>query len=102
VKCQLITGHLYKLGLDKILRCSMLDHERPDILLECHNGVVGGHIGRKETSKKVLQERLWWPIVFKDAKDYARACDICQQVGNPSHRDELPLHPIRALEAFDK
>jgi hypothetical protein len=44
---QLIVGQLYKLGLDNILQCCVLDHERPDILWECHSGVAGGHIGRK-------------------------------------------------------
>jgi hypothetical protein len=79
---QLIVGQLYKLGLDNILRCCVLDHERPDILWECHSGVVGGHIGGKETTRKILQEGLWWPTVFKYAKEYAWACDVCQRVGN--------------------
>jgi hypothetical protein len=47
---QLIAGHLYKLGLDNILRHCVLDHERSYILWECHSGVAGGHIGGKETS----------------------------------------------------
>jgi hypothetical protein len=45
---------------------------------------------------------LWWATLFKDAKDYARSCDTCQRVGKPSHRDELPLQPVRALQAFEK
>jgi len=41
VDYQLIVGQLYKLGLelDNILRRCVLDHERQDILWECHNGV---------------------------------------------------------------
>ena len=46
---QLIAGQLYKLGLDGILRRCVLDHERQDILWECHNGVAGGHVGGKAT-----------------------------------------------------
>jgi hypothetical protein len=56
----------------------------------------------KETARKILQVGLWWPTMFKYAKEYAWACDVCQRVGNPSHHDELPLHPIRALQAFEK
>jgi hypothetical protein len=52
---QLIAGQLYKLGLDNILRRCVLNHERQDILWECHNGVVGGHVGGKATAQKVLQ-----------------------------------------------
>jgi hypothetical protein len=46
---QLIVGKLYKLGLDSILWRCVLDHERQYILWECHNGVVGGHVGGKAT-----------------------------------------------------
>jgi transposase InsO family protein len=98
----LIAGQLYKLGLDSILRRCVLDHERQDILWECHNGVAGGHVGGKATAQKVLQAGLWWETLFKDAKVYARSCDVCQRVGKPSRRDELPLQPVRALQAFEK
>jgi hypothetical protein len=47
---QLIAGKLYKLGLDSILRMCVLDHERQDILWECHSGFVGGHVGGKATT----------------------------------------------------
>lgn len=50
---QLISGQLYKLGSDGILRRCILDHECKDILWECHHGVAGGHYGGKATSRKV-------------------------------------------------
>jgi hypothetical protein len=89
---------MYKLGLDSILRRCVLDQERKDILWEFHNGVAGGHIGGKATMKKFLQVGLWWETIFKDAKEYARSCDVCQRVGKPSRRDELPLQRIRSLQ----
>jgi hypothetical protein len=64
--------------------------------------VVGGHVGGKATTLKILQVGLWWPTMFKDAKAYARACDVFQRVGKPSWRDELPLHPVQVLQAFKK
>jgi hypothetical protein len=90
------------MGLDNILRCYVLNHEQPDILWECHNGFARGHVRGKETARNILQEGLWWPTMFKYAKEYAQACNVCQRVGNPSHRDELPLHPVRELQAFEK
>jgi hypothetical protein len=86
------------LGLEKILRICVLDHERYDILWECHNGVAGGHVGGKATIIKVLQAWLWWTTMFKDTK----AHDVCQRVGKPYQRDELPLHPIKDLQALKK
>jgi len=47
---QLIVQQLYKLGLNNILRRSVLDHERQDILWEFHSGVAGGHVGGKATT----------------------------------------------------
>jgi hypothetical protein len=41
-------------------------------------------------------------MLFKDAKVYARSCDVCQRVGKSSRRDELPLQPVRALQTFEK
>jgi hypothetical protein len=52
--------------------------------------------------QKVLQDGLWWATLFKDAKEYSGSCDVFQRVGKPSQRDELPLHPVRAIQAFEK
>jgi hypothetical protein len=81
---QYIVGKLYKLGLDRILRRCVLDHERQDILWECHSGVAGGHVGGKATTQKILQDGLWWDTLFKDVKEYSIYCDVCQRVGNSS------------------
>jgi len=71
-------------------------------LWEYHNGVAGGHVRGKVTAQKILHTRLWWSIVFKDAKDYSRACDVFPRVGKPLHVDDFPLHHIHALQAFEK
>jgi hypothetical protein len=81
---QLITRKLYKVGLDNILRRCILDHERQDILWECHSRITGGHVGGKAMAQKFLQARLWWATLFKDEKSYARSCDVSQRVGKLS------------------
>jgi hypothetical protein len=102
VDYQLIAGKLYKLGLDSILKKCVLDHERQDIPWECHNKVARGHVGGNATTQKFLQDGLWWEMIFKDEKVYARSCDAYQRVGNPPWRDELPLQPVRYLQSFEK
>jgi transposase InsO family protein len=72
------------------------------ILAEAHEGIVGGHYVGKETMHKVLQAGLWWPTLHRYAKEYTRACDVCQQVGKPSRRDDMPLAPQMTLHAFEK
>ena len=56
---QLIVGHLYKMGADNILRICVLEHERPRILVEAHEGIVGGNYAGKDTMQKVLRSGLW-------------------------------------------
>jgi hypothetical protein len=83
----LIVGQLYKMGPDEILRRFVMEEELPLILIESHEGITGGHYAGKATTQKVLRASLWWPTLHKDAKDYARACDVWQRVGRPSRRD---------------
>ena len=37
-----------------------------------------------------------------NARDYCHNCDICQIMGKPSQRDEIPLVPQITLQEFDK
>jgi hypothetical protein len=72
---------MYKLGVDGIIRQCMMDHERVGILWKSYSGVVGGNYKGKAIAQKVLQEGLWWPIIFKDAKEYDKSCDVYQRNG---------------------
>jgi len=62
-------------------------------LVEAHEGIVGGHYKGRATTRKILYVGLWWPKIYKYEKEYAQNCDVCQTVGNPSRRDEIPLGP---------
>jgi hypothetical protein len=99
---QLIAGNLYKLGVDGILRCCVLEHERSIILDEAHDGIVGGHYTRMEMTHNILCTRILWPTLHKDAKEYCQSYDVCQRVGKPSRRDERLLNPLVTFQEFDK
>jgi hypothetical protein len=60
---QLITGHLYKMGVDRILRRYVLEHKRSRVLAETYEGIVGGNYDRKATAHKVLHVGLWWSTI---------------------------------------
>jgi hypothetical protein len=88
-----IVGSSHKMGPDVISRRCVMEVEMPLILEEAHESITGGHYVGKETTPKVLRDGLWWPTLHKDAKEYYRAYDVCQIVGKPSRRDEMPLAP---------
>jgi hypothetical protein len=98
-KFSLIAGHIYNMGPNEILRRCVMEAEQPLILIESHEGIAEGDYAGKETTHKVLKAILWWPTLHRDAKDYSRACDVCQRVGKPSIRDEIPLAPQLTLQA---
>jgi hypothetical protein len=81
------------MGADSILRRCVLEHERPRILVEAHDGIARGHYAGKATVQKVLHVGLWWPTLHRDSKDYYERCDVCHRVGKSNRRDEMPLRP---------
>jgi len=99
---QLIAGHLYKMDLDQLLRHCILRHERNDGLWEFHAGVARGQVGDKATTRKILQEGLWWLTIHKDSKEFSKNCDVCQRVGKTLRQDELPLNPAHIVKIFYK
>lgn len=98
----LISGDLYKLGRDEVLRSCVLEHERLAIMEELHGGCAGVHYAGDATAHKVIMVGLWWETLYKDCKDYCKVCDHCQRIGKPRRRDKMPLHPIPSTEPFKK
>jgi hypothetical protein len=81
------------MGADNILRGYVLEQERPRVLKEYHDGIEGGTYAGKATMHKVLCTGLWWSTIHRDSKEYSQRCDVCQRVGKPNRRDEMPLQP---------
>eukprot|EP00253_Pinus_taeda_P035700 PITA_35700 len=97
-----ISRCLFHTGIDQeIWRCVGED-EIYDVLKACHDDPCGGHFADKRTTHKALRMGYYWPSLFKDARKYVKACDSCQRMGQPNHRDEMPLNPQVTLEPFEK
>jgi hypothetical protein len=93
--------HLYKEGVDGIMRRCVLEYEQQEILRKCYGSAYGGHHARDKTAQKVLQSGFYWPTLFKDARKYVLSCDECQRVGNISRRNEIPMNYTLVVEPFD-
>lgn len=75
------------MGPDEILRRYVSKHERQIILIEAHEGAIGGHYAGKSTAQNILRAGLWWLTLHKDAKEYCRAYYVGQRIGKPSRRE---------------
>jgi hypothetical protein len=60
---------------------------------DAHEGIMVGHYVGKKTTSKIMCGGLWWPTIFIHTKEYYESYDVCQRVGKPSKRDEMPLNP---------
>jgi hypothetical protein len=40
-------------------------------------------------------------MIHRDSKENCQRCDLCQRVGKPNRRGEMPLQPQVTLQAFD-
>lgn len=87
----IITGHLYKMGPEKILQRYVPNFEQISILTEDHGGVVRGHHVGKATTQKVLCDGFC-----------AKLCIMTRNyiVGNVMHVKLLAGHP-KGLISFD-
>ena len=72
--------HLFKIGVDNMLRRCVTKEEAMSILWHCHNSPCGGHYGGDKTTAKVLQSGFFWPTLFKDAHHHVLKCDQCQRM----------------------
>jgi transposase InsO family protein len=90
------------MGPDEILRRCVMEVERPLILIESHDDIIGGHYTGKAIVQKVLRDGLWWTTLHRYAKGYYRVCNVYQRVGKPSRRDEMSLAPQMTLKSFEK
>src|SRR4051812_15068146 len=93
--------HLYKEGVDGIVRRCIPELEQQDILRQCHDSPYGGHHAGERTAHKVLQLGFYWPTLFKDARRYVLSCDKSQRVGKISRKNEMPMNYSLVIEPFD-
>ena len=92
---------LYKRCGDGLTRRCIPQDKVQDVLRHCHSLDVGGHFGASKTASQVLQFGFWWPILFKNARDFMLICDRFQRIGNLSRKHKMPLKGIFEVKIFD-
>ncbi|XP_050918861.1 uncharacterized protein LOC127136326 [Lathyrus oleraceus] len=92
---------LYKKGISGLVRRCVPEEEQKDILKACHNSEYGGHFSGDRTATKVLQSRLYWPTLFRDAQEIVKEYNRYQRTENISKRNQMPHNSMLEVELFD-
>ncbi|KAL3682255.1 hypothetical protein R1sor_000277 [Riccia sorocarpa] len=82
----IISGTLYRMGPDHVLRRVLETTEIPDVLKSYHSDEAGGHLSGELTARKIYLSGYWWPTVHKDCENYVKRCDACQRQARPVSR----------------
>ena len=74
---------------------------RKSVLELAHTIPLAGHMGRDKTARRI-QQRFYWPTLFKDVADYCQKCPDCQKTDTQGRR-RVPLVPIPIVqEPFER
>ncbi|GJR55827.1 integrase, catalytic region, zinc finger, CCHC-type containing protein [Tanacetum coccineum] len=90
------SNNFSKMHDDNVMRRCVTGCEILEILEHCHPGPTGGHHNASVTGIKVYEEGFYWPIIFRDTKDYVMKCGACQKSGNISSQNEMPQNNIQS------
>src|SRR6185295_3482481 len=74
-------------------------HEVEPILYLMHNHPIGAHLGTDKMFGKI-QDKYYWPHMYKHIKNYVQTCDTCQKRGK--YRIPGPLQPIPVEAPFHR
>ena len=66
----LISGRLYHLGGDNVLRLCLDPKDINSVILEAHVTIGGSHVSKDQTENRILCEGYWWPTLAKDVAYY--------------------------------
>ena len=77
---------------------------RKELMMQYHNGPLGGHQGRERTMELIARD-YWWPGMYKDIRAWCKTCEFCRGEGGATGvaawtRTELYTCPFRVLQ-FD-
>lgn len=76
------------------------DNLRKEILAECHDSPLAGHLGFQKTYEKIRQ-RYFWPKMYSQIHDYVHTCESCLKRKPATGQKSTPLNPIKFGMPFE-
>ena len=91
--CRNDTGDHYQLIVPSSLQ--------NDVIHQMHCTRMSGHLGRKKTREKALQQYYWFGI-RSDINNYVRCCDTCAANKAPPRTPKAPIGDMRTGAPMDR
>ena len=92
-----------KNGVDeKIKQIVVPKSLRKRIMSLAHESIVGGHLGTKKTSDRIVSN-FHWPGIDGDIRRFCQSCDICQRTMPKGRVGKVPLGEMPIMDTpFDR
>ena len=71
---------------------------REGIMLEYHDGALGGHLSARKSLKRI-RDKYYWPDMEKDIINWCKSCQICQTRKGTGRQPKAPLKPMPVVLA---
>ena len=77
----------------KLYKCSFLGpyllcihpEMTKSLLEELHEGICESHTGGRSLAHRAINQGYWWPNMQREAQEYVKICDQCQQFASSIH-----------------
>ncbi|RDY06188.1 pol, partial [Mucuna pruriens] len=76
--CNFLIASTFTPGASNVERQTWMQSQL--VLHFCHSIAGGGHYGSGQTTRKVFDYGLYWPIIFQDTHEFVLPCEQCQKV----------------------
>ena len=71
---------------------------RTEILVQYHDGALGGHLSYKKTLGRI-RKKYYWPGMETEIKQWCNDCNLCATRRDTGKRTKVPLKPIPPASA---
>ncbi|XP_065923227.1 uncharacterized protein [Magallana gigas] len=80
-----------KVSSEKLFRQLIVPRKYRTIVMKiAHETLMGGHLGSKKTTDRVVSE-FYWPGIQSDIRRFCRSCDVCQRTIPQGKVPAVPL-----------
>nr|XP_034316843.1 uncharacterized protein LOC117686229 isoform X2 [Crassostrea gigas] len=92
-----------KVSSGKLFRQLIVPRKYRTIVMKiAHETLMGGHLGSKKTTDRVVSE-FYWPGIQSDIRRFCRSCDVCQRTIPKGKVPAVPLGQMPLItEAFQR